>query len=211
MATAGKEAGVDLGATGRTFADNMRRIRTARRLTLRDVADLLEEIGHPIAHSGLSKIENYTRRVDVDDLVAVSLVLNVSPLSLLLPDARDPEEVVAITGTAAAAEDLWRWAQGVSALPHDVGMESYSELETWTPEGQVERLYEYSKLAAPWWHQRARVLAQRDEIDPGRVRPSPVSESLRTMQEKVAELESERRMQALGEQLAGRRRKRDDG
>ena len=134
----------------------MKRIRVARGMSLRELEELLNELGHGIAHSGLSKIENTTRRVDVDDLLAIALALNVSPLALLLPDKRDPEAIAKITGTSATIGELWYWAQGNSPLPHDVGVEKHGEHETWTPEGYVARSQDFLELASPWWQQRPR-------------------------------------------------------
>ena len=47
--------------------------------------------------------------MDVDDLVAIAVVFNVSPLALLLPTFDGP---VVPQGISYTAEDIWNWAKG---------------------------------------------------------------------------------------------------
>lgn len=115
---------VDLGPTGDTVADNIRRIRVSLGMNLRDLAESLRANGHPIAHSGLSKIENKTRRVDVDDLMALAVALGVTPLALLLPASRSPHDLIEVSGWGSErAGDAWGYALGITELvddlPHD--------------------------------------------------------------------------------------------
>jgi transcriptional regulator with XRE-family HTH domain len=91
-------------------AHNVARIRGERRLTVRDVSARLTEIGHPILPSGVNKLENGNRRVDVGDLLALAFVLRVSPLTLLLP--AQPQRVQLAPKLAVAWQDAWRWATG---------------------------------------------------------------------------------------------------
>ncbi|MGN7968167.1 helix-turn-helix domain-containing protein [Microbacterium sp. 22296] len=102
---------VSLGPTGDTVRENIRRVRLSRHWTLRDLAEKLIDNGHPIAQSALSKIENGTRKVDVDDLMALSTTLGVSPLTLLLSNPADPRTTFSLTGWGSErAVDAWRWA-----------------------------------------------------------------------------------------------------
>lgn len=118
---------VTLGPTGDTVRDNIRRIRQSRRWTLRDLAEKLADNGHPIAQSALSKIENGTRKVDVDDLMALSATLGVSPLTLLLANPADPRTTSSLTGWGSErAVDAWRWAVTGEAEPIGVIAESDS-------------------------------------------------------------------------------------
>lgn len=71
------------GPTSERVRANLRALRTARGLDLEDVSNKLVAIGWPISVSGVSKIELGQRRVDVDDLVALSQVLEVSVPLLL--------------------------------------------------------------------------------------------------------------------------------
>lgn len=113
---------IEVGLTGRTVAANVRRLREAQGLTLRALSSALKEHGRSLSADALNKIENGAtapergiRRVDVDDLVAISVVLGVSPLALLLPhDARQPAEV---TGVGAVdGREAWQWARGMNPL-----------------------------------------------------------------------------------------------
>jgi transcriptional regulator with XRE-family HTH domain len=76
--------GNEMGDTGRYVAAQVRAIRLGRGETLETVAHRITESGHRITFSGLSKIENATRRVEVDDLFAIARALDVEP-SILLP------------------------------------------------------------------------------------------------------------------------------
>ncbi len=89
-----KSTSVTLGPSGEAVRANIRRIRTELGMSLRELESTLAASEHPIAHSGLSKIENGTRRVDVDDLMALSVALGVSPLALLVPASRGPLDLV---------------------------------------------------------------------------------------------------------------------
>lgn len=74
---------MEQGAAGRAVAAHIRRIRESNGWTLHEMSDRLTRYGRPILPSGLSKIEAGTRRVDVDDLVAIAAALGVMPDRLL--------------------------------------------------------------------------------------------------------------------------------
>ncbi|GAA3272659.1 helix-turn-helix transcriptional regulator [Streptomyces lavendulae] len=109
-----------LGPVGSTLQENVRRLREAQRLTYVELSDRLSEVGRPIPVLGLRRIERGERRVDVDDLVALALVLNVSPGSLLLPHEEpagaptDPHEhwLPLTDSTSVSWETAWRWMHG---------------------------------------------------------------------------------------------------
>ncbi|MER5649058.1 helix-turn-helix transcriptional regulator [Streptosporangium sp. NPDC002524] len=104
----------DVGPTGAQVAENLRSFRTERGLSTIRLSQLLGEIGRPIQATGITKIEKKERKVDVDDLVALALVLNVSPLALLLPSV-DGDEMVPLAPTVELPAWLvWEWAEGAS-------------------------------------------------------------------------------------------------
>lgn len=74
---------------------------------MRSLSARLGEIGRPILPSGITKIEDGTRRVDVGDLVALAEVLDVSPVTLLMPPDRDGDQWAA----------RWRWMHAEGPLP----------------------------------------------------------------------------------------------
>ncbi|MGW0775100.1 TIR domain-containing protein [Streptomyces sp. NPDC002835] len=99
-----------LGPTGARVADRLTELRRAQELTQGQLAEKLRELGRPIAVAALSKIEKGLRRVDADDLIALSLALGVSPNELLLPDPffSDPVELTPTKNMGAA--EAWQWA-----------------------------------------------------------------------------------------------------
>jgi len=62
---------------------NVRTLRQRYGWTLDDVSRRLAEVGRPLATSGVGKIEDGTRRVDVDDLTALAEVFDVDPERIL--------------------------------------------------------------------------------------------------------------------------------
>jgi transcriptional regulator with XRE-family HTH domain len=75
---------VELGEAGHTVAAQVRRIRERKGLSLQALSQRLKALGRPVLPSGLSKIEQGHRRVDVDDLVALASALETSPNVLLM-------------------------------------------------------------------------------------------------------------------------------
>lgn len=142
---------IELGPTGRQVAANVKRLREARGLTLRSLSVCLREAGRPLSADALNKIENGrssevegekarpVRRVDVDDLMALAGVFNVSPLALLLPMRTYAPGTVELTSTLSATlDDAWDWGAGASALPQAAG----GTVDT-------ERQAEYERLSLP--------------------------------------------------------------
>jgi len=105
---------IELGPTGMTVADNIRRFREARRLGYAELSRGLSDLGREIPPLGLRRIEAGVRRVDTDDLVTIALALNVSPLALLLPAADGP---IAPKDGRILCDQIWRWGRGLEALP----------------------------------------------------------------------------------------------
>lgn len=114
--------GKQLGPTARRVAANIRRIRRAhwQDITTAELSRRLSELGQPISDTGITKTEAGTRRVDVDDLMAISLALAVTPNKLLLPPVDYIGSPAIHRATPAAtkgtAEELWLWAQGERPL-----------------------------------------------------------------------------------------------
>jgi transcriptional regulator with XRE-family HTH domain len=100
------------GPIAERVAETVRTHRLRRRLSHRQLSARLAELGHPILPSGIAKIEDGSRRVDVDDLVALALALRVSMSRLLLP-ATDTGEPVALTEAMTLDfTEAWRWSRG---------------------------------------------------------------------------------------------------
>lgn len=112
-----RKRGNPIGAAGINVASNLKRLRQRAGLDLRGLSARLRGSGHLISASGLSKIENMERRVDVDDLVALAVALDVSPLALLLPNRGDlaPAPMTATNGELGA-NVVWLWGRGDEPL-----------------------------------------------------------------------------------------------
>ncbi|MGH1551004.1 helix-turn-helix domain-containing protein [Leifsonia poae] len=113
-----RQRGHDIDATGRTVASNLARIRKSKQLSLKDIETATADRGRRLSFSGLSKIENGDRRVDVDDLMVLAQVLDVSPLTLMLPTG-EPDDVVDVSGGKGSVGLLWEWALTQESLAGD--------------------------------------------------------------------------------------------
>lgn len=76
---------IEIGPVGENVAANLVRLRTERRLSVRQLSTALGQMGRPVTASGITRIEKLKRRVDVDDLVALATALSVTPAQLLDP------------------------------------------------------------------------------------------------------------------------------
>lgn len=91
-----------LGSVGQRVAKEVERLRG--RTTVRELSARLSKLGRPILPSGITKIEQGSRRVDVDDLVALAIALKVTPTRLLLgPPPTDG------TRDDPAHDEVWEW------------------------------------------------------------------------------------------------------
>lgn len=135
--------GNDVGPTGKTVGVNVERVRRGRRMALKELSAELSALGRPISLSGLSKLENGDRKADADDLMALALALNVSPIALMLP-LGDPVDTVEITGGFGSVGLVWEWAFAQQEL-----------------EAEDMRAFQARSLPA-WFHPLAEIRAQGD-------------------------------------------------
>jgi transcriptional regulator with XRE-family HTH domain len=113
---------VQRDATAETVSANVKRLRTKQNLGLRSLSKKLGEVGRPLGHSAVDQIEKGTRRVDVDDLMALALALGVSPVTFLMPETVEPADMVEVTGLDGPreAKQLWQWLTASDALPESL-------------------------------------------------------------------------------------------
>lgn len=102
----------ELGPTGEHVAENLQRLRQARGYTMQQLRQRMQDLGRPLPATGVIKTEQKDRRVDVDDLVALALALNVSPLALLLPPLWSDEQVAITAEVSLRARTAWLWGEG---------------------------------------------------------------------------------------------------
>lgn len=110
---------IEVGPTGRVFAANLARFRGLRGYTLADLAARTPEAGRPMSGTTISAIENLSRRADIDDLVALSAALGVSPAAMLIdtqPDPAEPSAATVNTNGVVEAGPLWSWLTAVAPL-----------------------------------------------------------------------------------------------
>lgn len=123
-----RQRGNPIDASGKVVAFNIRRHRQAKGIDLRKLESLLSET-RPISASALSKIENRKRSVDVDDLVALAVALDVTPNALLLPPVRDNWHDVTLTGYGRVSSDIaWDWVEGKRPLQFETSREKLEGL-----------------------------------------------------------------------------------
>jgi hypothetical protein len=110
------------GPTAQRVAASLRRVRRGedQDITTAELSKRLTALGQPIPDTGITKTEQGTRRVDVDDLVPLALALGVTPNVLLLPPVGylgASDSHLLTPAVSGSAEELWQWAQGERPLP----------------------------------------------------------------------------------------------
>jgi transcriptional regulator with XRE-family HTH domain len=110
---------VQRDATAETVSANVKRLRTDQNLGLRGLSTKLAEVGRPLGHSAVDQIEKGTRRVDVDDLVALAAALGVSPTTLLMPGMSnaDAPKMIEVARAEMSIARFWLWLKTDAALP----------------------------------------------------------------------------------------------
>lgn len=113
---------IEHGPTGRVVAANISRFRDLRGLRLAGLSERMTGVGRPLSLTVLSAIENGSRRVDVDDLVAISAALEVSPAAMLMEPVPDPYGAAGATVSPrgdSEAGPLWDWLTARAPLDRE--------------------------------------------------------------------------------------------
>ncbi|WP_199286723.1 helix-turn-helix domain-containing protein [Nocardioides houyundeii] len=106
---------------------NIEHFRLELGLSYAEVSRELARRGHKIPPLGLRRIEAGERRVDVDDLVALALVLDVNPSALLFPRELGSSVGCALTGYPESWLDtrmVWQWGNGLRSLTQRMSSEA---------------------------------------------------------------------------------------
>ncbi|HEU0237843.1 MAG TPA: hypothetical protein VFR11_01000 [Micromonosporaceae bacterium] len=107
-----------LGPAGELTRQTVRTLRLRRNLQYKQISEALAAVGRPIPTLGLSRLEDGDRRVDVDDLVALSLVFDLPAAGFLLPGSyREGQQIEVAPGHMMRAEDAWRKVGGDEGWP----------------------------------------------------------------------------------------------
>jgi transcriptional regulator with XRE-family HTH domain len=130
---------VTKGPIGEVTAGMVREVRERRQLTQRDLSVRLGELGRPMLPSVVAKIEAGDRRVDVDDLVALSIALNVQPGRLLLRDTAGDDEVPLTPTSSTPGWCAWDWVRGMNPIPSQPDhTNTYEELQRFAEETPID-------------------------------------------------------------------------
>lgn len=73
------------GATSACVSENIELIRKGRGMSQAQLANQMTKVGRPMLDTAVSKMERGTRRIDVDDLVALAAAFGIRPEQLLVP------------------------------------------------------------------------------------------------------------------------------
>lgn len=101
-------------------------------MTVRDLSARMGELGLPLLPSGITKLEQGLRRVDVDELVALAVALGVNPSRLLLPAEANDDDVALTPTRSVPGWAAWQWADAFAPLPtrsQDEGLNTDEEIE----------------------------------------------------------------------------------
>lgn len=142
-------------------------------------ARMSDWLGRKLLPSGVSKLENNTRRVDAGDLVALALALDVTPNRLLFGPNADDSEISLAPNVAATTRQAWTWANGVAPLTYEPRSHDDRQMKT-RFRADNNPLVEPELTAregGPHWEDLTRIagvleaFCRRTEISPGRVVP----------------------------------------
>jgi transcriptional regulator with XRE-family HTH domain len=159
---------IETGPTGKTVGRNLARLRQQRGRTTRQLSAQLKQAGRPIPASGITRMEQGERQVTADDLVALAVVLNTSPISLLLPAEWGDVTVELTNERQLTARTAWRWIRGLSPAS-DYGV-SPSEIVAGPDEDEWE-----DELDRKYWQLRQDYDAVTLPPELRRVRENPAS------------------------------------
>lgn len=108
----------EVGPVGRRALVNLRELLEARGLSFRRASARMDELGRPLPPLGFSRIIKGERRIDLDELVALSLLLGVNPDALLFPRHVPTDDMVELTPKVQQrVGPVWAWADGRGPLP----------------------------------------------------------------------------------------------
>lgn len=107
----------EIGPTGRRVAENLRRLRDARRITTMELAERVCAQGVPMSAFTVTRIEKLGRRVTVDELTALADALGVRTVQLLRDPDADP-----LSEIAALADELLSGPLSVEITMDETGV-----------------------------------------------------------------------------------------
>jgi transcriptional regulator with XRE-family HTH domain len=101
-------------AAHEVFAARLKEVREWHRLSQAGLSRRLEQTGHTIDRGRIAKLETGRARPTVEDLLAIALVLDVSPLFLVVPPLGTR---LRLGKESLQAPDARAWWRGLEPLP----------------------------------------------------------------------------------------------
>ncbi len=140
---------------GEVFAERLRKVREQRDWSTRELARRVTELGHPMTHTAIWKIERGERlpsNIGLEDVLALSFALGVSPLYMICPVEGDDRLQVVSERPSASDIIARRWLRGLSTL-HDEDVRFFSRVQPdiekrWYQRAQDETLSDEERETA---------------------------------------------------------------
>lgn len=116
----------------KVFRDRVREARRVRGWTQRDLAAALDRVGVKIDASNVTRLERGNRSVTLDEVIAIAVVLGVSPLHLIVPlDDNGAQLTPTLT---VKTEEARAWLRGQTPLKESDERWFYTQ----TPESEAD-------------------------------------------------------------------------
>src|SRR5581483_5246823 len=110
----------------RTTANQVQTLRQRQRLSQRQLAERLSELGAPFTQAAVARLESgRTRNLSISDLFALAAALNVAPVHLLA-NSFDQNDVPIVGQTKLSPRHARDWIRGHRPLP-DSDEHAYAE------------------------------------------------------------------------------------
>lgn len=124
-----------------TLRHNLFRIRCGKGLSRPQVSDALTETGRALGPTTIYKVEQGTRSVDVDDLLALAVALDVSPVDLLVPGLWGDDAVwAAAPHVTMSASRARAWIGGRALLTPIRDASDLTERIRWMPQQRAREV-----------------------------------------------------------------------
>jgi transcriptional regulator with XRE-family HTH domain len=124
------------------FRARLREVRRLKNWTQAELAVALARAGLDIGEPAITRMERDSRGVSLDEAVAISAVLGVSPLHMFVP-LDDDEDSRVTPQMGVAATDARAWARGMRPLGEEDERLFYAQ----TPESEADW---FPTVPGPW-------------------------------------------------------------
>jgi transcriptional regulator with XRE-family HTH domain len=175
-----KKPDEDTPTASQVLAAALPAVRARQGLSAEDLAARVKLRGGKLDRAAISKIENGTRGVSLDDAILLAVALGVSPLHLFTP--REDNAFVRVTPTEyVTAGTVRRWIRGTTPL-----------------KGQDDRVYRTEVPESEWKAVDVRINAAREAVDKARRRLRIARATADEMLSELANLEAHGFTSAFG-------------